>query len=682
MRLWILLLSVIVYLPWIPCFSQPVSEPSFEMLLKAGEESATKHDYYSAIDFFQKAFDKTTTNGVPDMNLVVTMGDLYVKVRDYAKAQKSYERVLKRDKKKQYDDIRLAYAKVLTSTGQYKEALIQLNYIITTTKDEKEKEEATLIWKGIKLMDTFPQNVEADVMLLSDAINSASAESSPIFYPDGSLFFSSFNRKKGVILDGEEGDYHAKIYTSKRAGQGNFEKATALPSIINRDKFNCGGITFSEDGNTMYFTRIKLMNNAVESSQLYVSQFKGGEWSPANEVTELGNSIKIQHPSLGELYGERVLFFTSDMAGGLGETDIYYSTLKGSSFGTPINLGSPINTTFEEKTPFFFDGKLFFSSNGHPGMGGLDIFQASWTGSTWTDLNNMGFNYNSSYDDFGLKFNSGGTSAVLVSNRPFKDKIKINNNETCCDDIYLANIRDKVIELIVIVEDEKGNLDEATVELVDGTDKDPKVIGSKTNSAGNKFAFSLQGDRTYIVYTNRDGYYTDTLTFNTKGIFDDQTIEKKIVVKAKPRSEDYDTYSINEPIRLNNIYYDLDKSDIRPEAEKDLAYLAELMEQYSEMVIELSSHTDSRSDDNYNLKLSQRRADSAKRWLVNEGVDPRRIVTQGYGEKMLLNRCKNGVKCSEDEHRINRRTEFKILAGPQTIEVKKSRLESNLPVKK
>ena len=682
MRLWILLLSVIVYLPWIPCFSQPVSEPSFEMLLKAGEESATKHDYYSAIDFFQKAFDKTTTNGVPDMNLVVTMGDLYVKVRDYAKAQKSYERVLKRDKKKQYDDIRLAYAKVLTSTGQYKEALIQLNYIITTTKDEKEKEEATLIWKGIKLMDTFPQNVEADVMLLSDAINSASAESSPIFYPDGSLFFSSFNRKKGVILDGEEGDYHAKIYTSKRAGQGNFEKATALPSIINRDKFNCGGITFSEDGNTMYFTRIKLMNNAVESSQLYVSQFKGGEWSPANEVTELGNSIKIQHPSLGELYGERVLFFTSDMAGGLGETDIYYSTLKGSSFGTPINLGSPINTAFEEKTPFFFDGKLFFSSNGHPGMGGLDIFQASWTGSTWTDLNNMGFNYNSSYDDFGLKFNSGGTSAVLVSNRPFKDKIKINNNETCCDDIYMVNIRDKVIELIVVVEDEKGNLDEATVELVDGTDKDPKVIGSKTNSAGNKFAFSLQGDRTYIVYTNRDGYYTDTLTFNTKGIFDDQTIEKKIVVKAKPRSEDYDTYSINEPIRLNNIYYDLDKSDIRPEAEKDLAYLAELMEQYSEMVIELSSHTDSRSDDNYNLKLSQRRADSAKRWLVNEGVDPRRIVTQGYGEKMLLNRCKNGVKCSEDEHRINRRTEFKILAGPQTIEVKKSRLESNLPVKK
>ncbi|MBK6784685.1 MAG: OmpA family protein [Saprospiraceae bacterium] len=123
----------------------------------------------------------------------------------------------------------------------------------------------------------------------------------------------------------------------------------------------------------------------------------------------------------------------------------------------------------------------------------------------------------------------------------------------------------------------------------------------------------MDGDKSYLIQVTRDGYYPDTLTFNTRGIFDDQVITKTIVLKAKPRSEDYDTYSINEPIRLNNIYYDLDKANIRPEAEKDLLYLSELMEQYPEMVIELSSHTDSRSDDNYNQKLSQRRADSAKR---------------------------------------------------------------------
>lgn len=677
MRFFLLLFLTISTIIPSSLFAQPVYEPSYEMMLSTAEKSAEAHDYYSAIDLFEKAFDKSK-----DPNLKVTIGDLYVKVRDFKKAQKAYEQVLKRDKKKQFDDIRLAYANVLKTNGMYKEALVQLNYIITTTTDEKEKEEATILWKGIKLMDTFPQNVEAEVSLLGENVNSASAESSPAFYPDGTLYFSSFNRKKTIIMDGEEGDFHAKIYMAKRKGQGDFEKATALPTTINRDKFNCSGVAFSEDGNTMYFTRVKLQNNGIESSVLYVSQNNGGEWSPPNEVKELGNNIKIQHPSLGELFGEKVLFFSSVMDGGFGGSDIYYSTLRGGAFLTPTNLGKEINTAFNETTPFFYDGKLFFSSEGHPGMGGLDIFQATWTGSVWSEVINLGFNYNTSYDDFSLTFNQGGTSALLVSNRPFQDKQKMNNNETCCDDIYLVNIREKVIELQLLVEDEKGALDDATVELVNITGKDPVVVGSKSNNAGNKFSYSLDGDKNYVVYTTRDGYYPDTLTFNTNGIYDDQVIKKTIVLKAKPRSEEYDTYTINEPIRLNNIYYDLDKADIRPEAEKDLAYLVELMEQYPDMIIELSSHTDSRSDDNYNLRLSQRRADSAKKWLVNEGVEARRIVTQGYGEKVLLNRCKNGVRCSEDEHRVNRRTEFKIIAGPQTIEVKKSRLETKEAPKK
>lgn len=652
--------------------AQPVYEPSYEMLLQAAETSAENHDYYSAIELFEKAFDKSR-----DLNLKVTIGDLYVLVRDYAKAQKAYEQVLKRDKRKQYDDIRLAYAKVLKSNGQYKEALVQLNYIITTTQDEKEKAEATMVWKGIKLMDTFPQNVEAEISILSENVNSASAESSPVFYPDGTLYFSSFNRKKSIILDGEEGDYHAKIYMSKQSGAGQFEKAVALPTAINRDKFNCSGPYFSEDGNTMYFTRVKLQNNAVESSVLYQSTNNAGEWSPPNEIKELGGTYKIQHPALGELFGEKVLFFASDMDGGLGKSDIYYSTIKGGTFSTPVNLGKDINTAYDEVTPFFYDGKLYFSSNGHPGMGGQDIFFATWTGSNWTELSNLGFNYNTSYDDFGLKYNHGGTSAVLLSNRPFANKIKMNNNETCCDDIYFVGIREKVIELQVVVNDDKGPLDDATLELVNITGKNPLLVGTKSNNAGNKFSFLLEGDQTYVVYTSRDEFYPDTITFNTRGINDDQVIQKTVTLRARPRSEEYDTYTINEPIRLNNIYYDLDKADIKAEAEKDLAYLVELMEQYPDMIIELSSHTDSRSDDNYNQKLSQRRADSAKRWLVNEGVEARRIATKGYGEKVLLNRCKNGVRCSEEEHAINRRTEFKIIAGPQTIEVKKSRLQGN-----
>ena len=175
-----------------------------------------------------------------------------------------------------------------------------------------------------------------------------------------------------------------------------------------------------------------------------------------------------------------------------------------------------------------------------------------------------------------------------------------------------------------------------------------------------------------------EGYYPDTITFNTNGIFDNYTVRKTIKLIPLPPAEkepEFTEVTINEPIRLNNIYYDLAKWDILTEAEQDLEYIEELMDQYSDMVIELSSHTDSRGKTRYNLDLSQKRAQSAKDWLVNRGIDPNRIKPVGYGESKILNQCKGRVKCSEEEHRINRRTEFKIIAGPETIQIKKEILK-------
>jgi outer membrane protein OmpA-like peptidoglycan-associated protein len=185
----------------------------------------------------------------------------------------------------------------------------------------------------------------------------------------------------------------------------------------------------------------------------------------------------------------------------------------------------------------------------------------------------------------------------------------------------------------------------------------------------------LDADKSYKAIITRDGYYPDSISFNTNGIFDDYTVKKTVVLKPKPEEEETKEYSINEPIRLNNIYYDFADDKILPDAEKDLFYLIELMDEYSDMVIELSSHTDSRGVSSYNQKLSQRRADSARKWLIAEGIDKGRIKPVGYGEAKLLNKCKDGVRCSEEEHQLNRRTEFKIIAGPQTIKVNKKRLK-------
>jgi outer membrane protein OmpA-like peptidoglycan-associated protein len=242
-------------------------------------------------------------------------------------------------------------------------------------------------------------------------------------------------------------------------------------------------------------------------------------------------------------------------------------------------------------------------------------------------------------------------------------------SETCCDDVYMVGIRDMVVSLRVEVSDENGKLDNVTVELYDLTQGG--YPDTKTNPSSNDFSFPLDVDRRFKAVIIKDGYYPDSIQFNTNGIITDSMIFNNIVLRSKPPELDVQIVKINEAIRLNNIYYDLDKSDILPESEPDLSYLTDLMTKYPRMIIELSSHTDAQGSDGYNEKLSQRRSESAKQWLIRQGVEEQRIKAVGYGETVILNKCTNGVKCSDEEHMFNRRTEFKIIGGVESIEMKK-----------
>ncbi len=642
--------------------AQPVVSSSYETMLETAATCAENHDYINAIEWFEKAYKESK-----DPNLQVAIGDMYMLLRDYAKAEKTYDRVLKRDKRDEFFDIRLDYARAMKAQGKYKLALDEFNGFISTTESDSLRNEAKLELRGILLMEKYAENIEAAVSFAGESINSPSAESSPALYSDGTLYFSSMNAKTPTIIDGEEGEYHAKIYSAARTPQGDFSKASALDEAINRIDFYNTGVSFSEDGQKMYFTRAKYNNNGVENSQIYLSKRAGDKWGSPYPIEALNNEFRSRHPYEGELFGRKVLYYISDMPGGYGGYDIYYSTITGDAYEKPVNLGEKINTPRNEMSPFYKDGALYFSSNGHPGMGGLDNFYTEWDGSKWSEVTNMGFNYNTSYDDSFLRFNQGGTAGYVVSNRTHKDKKKYKNTDTCCDDIYMIQIRDLVIELKTIVNNEKGPLEGATVELFEGSKKVP--VDSKTNFLSNDFAFLLDSDKSYKAYITREGYYTDSISFNTNGIFDDYTVSKTVTLKAKPEAPKR-IVSRNEPILLKSIFFDLADDKIRPDAEPDLEYLKTLMDKYPDMVIELSSHTDSRGDNEYNKKLSQRRANSTKAWLVEEGVEAARIKAVGYGETKLLNKCKDKVKCSEEEHQLNRRSEFKIIAGPQTIEIK------------
>ncbi len=642
--------------------AQPVVSSSYETMLETAATCAENNDYINAIEWFEKAYKESK-----DPNLQIAVGDMYMLLRDYAKAEKTYDRVLKRDKRDEFFDIRLDYARAMKAQGKYKLALDEFNGFISTTESDSLRNEAKLELRGILLMEKYAENIEAAVSFAGESINSPSGESSPALYTDGTLYFTSMNAKSPTIIDGEEGEYHAKIYSAARTPQGDFSKASALDESINRIDFYNTGISFSADGQNMYFTRAKYKNNGVENSQIYLSKRAGDKWGTPYPIEALNNEFRSRHPYEGELFGGKVLFYISDMPGGYGGYDIYYSPIKGDTYGIPVNLGEKINTPRSEESPFYKDGALYFSSNGHPGMGGMDNFYTEWDGSKWGEVTNMGFNYNTSYDDSFLRFNQGGTTGYVVSNRTHKDKKKYKNTETCCDDIYMIQIRDLVIELKTIVNNEKGPLEGATVELFEGSKKVP--VDSKTNFLSNDFAFLLDSDKSYKAYITRDGYYSDSISFNTNGIFDDYTVSKTVTLKAKPEGPKR-IVSRNEPILLKSIFFDLDDDKIRPDAEPDLEYLKTLMDKYPDLVIELSSHTDSRGDNEYNKKLSQRRANSTKAWLVEEGVEASRIKAVGYGETKLLNKCRDKVKCSEEEHQLNRRSEFKIIAGPQTIEIK------------
>ena len=645
--------------------AQPIKSYKFEDMLATADDQIELGDYFNALEWYRNAYKEVKSDDV-----ALSIAFSYYKMRDFENAERWYSRVLDDDEDNIFIDDRYAYGRVLRSMENPAKAKQQFELFLAMSDDAELRRLAQIELDGMEESTSFEPNPDLVVTFGSDKINSGSGEYSPIDYDDETLYFGSFQRRREVILDGSEKDFEVKIYSAKK-GENGIEKPQPLNKRINREDFHTSNVCFSRDRRKMYFTRQQLQNDQILSSTIYVSEMGDSDWRAPVPLQQVNGSFLSLHPAIGELFGDEVLFFVSDMDGGLGGLDIYYSTINGDVVGQPVNLGEAINTVDDDITPQYHDGNLYFSTEGRPGFGGYDLFKSVWDGSQWSEPINMGLQYNSLFDDFHLWYAQDGKRGYLVSNRPDSNKKKL-KSETCCFDIYDFYIRETIIDLLVGVgtEDEKP-LDGATVELRDLTVySDPQ---SQTDPKEYRYTFPLDGDRKYKVITSKEGYFPDTLEFNTNGIEEDKTIRKKVLLKKKATEPEYitETVTINEPIRLNNIYYEFDKWDILPDAEKDLTILLDLMNEYEDMVIELSSHTDSQGPTPYNEDLSQKRAQSATDWLIDKGVNSERIVPKGYGESVILNRCVNGVRCPDEEHMFNRRTEFKIIAGPETIEIRR-----------
>jgi peptidoglycan-associated lipoprotein len=675
--------KIIIYIFLIFCsFSQLLAQPfgatKPDVMLRTAEEAMANKDYYNALEWYDKYYDEEN-----DKSVAIKIAELNYLLRDYAKAESWYARALGNKKDSITDvNVNFKYARALKMNEKYDEAISVFQDFIRTTEDAKLKILATNELEGCKMARkmTVPENII--VNNIGNKVNTTNGEYSPTWMNENEIVFSSHRSKEVITYDGNKGDeYRAKVYTAKKGAKGTWAEPKVFGDEINRPGYEQGNVTLHPRGNLMYFTRAQLEGTVLNSSAIFYSTKDDKEnWTPANEVAGINGTHIAKQPAIGELFGKEVMFFVSNMDGGKGGFDIYYATKESDGkFSLPVNLGPTINSIGDEETPFYRDGKLYFSSNGLPTIGGFDVFVSTWNGSEWSAPANLGKGFNSNVDDLYFSLDDEGYNGLLVSNRVGTKSIK---SKTCCDDIFSFEIAKIKVDLTALTLEKNKALAGATVQLIEMENGRPVKSDNKSNASSNNFDFKLDLDKAYMIVGSKSGYTSDTVTLNTVGMVKRAKIEKKLNLKAVPKpkaptkpSTDSLVVTINEPIKLDNIYYDYDDDKILAASEPDLNYLDSLMKRYPDMVIELSSHTDARGNDNYNQRLSQRRAESAKQYLLKRGLVDSRIKAVGYGESVILNRCLNGVKCNDEEHRFNRRTEFKIVAGPTSITIKKKQVK-------
>jgi len=462
-------------------------------------------------------------------------------------------------------------------------------------------------------------------------------------YQNGAIFAADKEVFSGRKTSAWTGNSYLDLYTMQKDSAGNWLSPELLQGDIN-GRLHEGPATFSEDGNVVYFTisnylkrKMVVSEDQENNLKIFKATLVNGVWKNLEEFPYNSDDYSVGHPTLST--DGKKIFFVSDMPGGLGGADLYVCEWEGDKWGKPINLGVNINTHGNEVFPYYHsDGALYFSSDAHNSMGGLDVFITYSDGKRWATPENLNYPLNSTKDDFGFSLNKDNTSGFVSSSRASSDKL------------YAFEKFPPKFNLYGIAHEKGGEtrIPDVTVEITNMTTNEIQVI--KSDQQG-KFKFPLKPESEYHLLCTKMGCFTKTDKISTIGrkysedFYADFEVEKIV---------------IDKPIVLENIYYDFDKWNIRPDAAAELDKLAKLLQDNPEIDIEMGSHTDSRGSDQYNMVLSEKRANAAVKYLISKGIESKRLTYKGYGETIHVNQCKNDVPCSEVEHQKNRRTEFKV----------------------
>ena len=630
-------------------FAQPEKE------LEKANEMYKNFAYVDAI----KVYEKIAQKGYVNQEMLESLGNAYYYNAEYKKALPWYDHLLQEGKYKVKPEYYYRYAQALKSMGNYDKADKMMAKFVELTNANDTR---AALFEENKDYQTVIKNNSGRFQLNNASINTESSEYGTTFYGDKIVFAAAVDAKKakGGISQwtGESfyDLYEADHYLQKLGTRKSFS------STINT-KFNESTPVFTKDGNTMYFTRNNYVNKKVGSDIentillkiLRATKDKNGNWGNVVEVPFNSDQYNVAHPALSP--DEKYLYFASDMAGSFGNSDIFRVEIFGDNqYGTPENLGNIINTAGRESFPYISkENILYYSSDGIPGLGGLDIFAVKFNedGTTSKPIN-IGAPGNSADDDFCLVFDSDTKIGFLTSNRP---------GGKGRDDIY-SFYEDRPLQfsceknITGIVKDAKTKVVIADAKIV-LSDKVMKEMGTYQSKKDGTFTFEkINCDNTHYYLRGEKEKY-ETAEINITVGKDEVVYELLLKSREVPIKKGMDLAKVFE---IKEIKFDYNKADIRPDAAVELTKIVEVMREYPKMKIDIRSHTDSRGADSYNLKLSDRRAKATLEWIVKQGIDRKRLKAKGYGETRLVNRCSNGVPCTDEEHQENRRSEFIVIA--------------------
>jgi OmpA-OmpF porin, OOP family len=651
--------------------SNVIKRSSPRQLKKMGKNAIKQNDPGAAVIFFEAYLLENSE----DANVMYLLAQAYYELGDYENAEnyyfKSYANMHDKNSEALY-----YYAQMQKSNSKYDSAKINFQKFKKEYKgpEKQLKKQAT---REIAFCDSVQKLVATEdkivISHLDTTINKINTEAAPINLDENTLVFTSLRTDKIEYISEEDTAraVQRKLYYAQRAPDNTWRYMGEYGETLNAPNFNTGNASFSPDRKRIYFTRCRPNYKGEMICAIYVSEKRGEEWSEPEKLPKNVNNPKYTSsmPTVARdpVRGNDIIYFVSDKNDGRGGLDIWYTVYdkKNKTYKDPKNAGNKINTSQDEMSPFFDNEtrSLYFSSNGWGGLGGFDIYRGTGDGKKWLANQNIGQPINSGADEIYYTISPNREEGFFVSNRKGGAALK---NKACCDDIYLYRhseyIKISLSGFVWELKDPTEVIEGATVDvyILDRKTKEKALVKTLTTDKAGNYKTSLEAGEEYLIIINKKDWLGTSAEVSTVGTTISQEIVRTSFLNQEPK----------EPIHIPNIQYEFDKAVILEQSKVAIdTTVLRLMIANPALIVEIQSHTDSKGNDLYNQKLSQKRAESVVNYLMSKGISKRRLVPKGYGEsKPIAPNDKPDGSDNPEGRAKNRRTDFKII-GKIDIEI-------------